>query len=70
MFEGSSDFCLVFCLCSENREGYRGEVASEFAVLIKSLWSGQYKAVSPRDFRVRKCSKLLMAVLHNRITVY
>jgi ubiquitin C-terminal hydrolase len=35
----------------ENRDGYRGQVADEYAVLIKALWSGQYRSVAPRDFR-------------------
>lgn len=35
-----------------NQDGFRGEVAIEFAALIKNLWSGQYKAISPIDFRV------------------
>ncbi|XP_017297008.1 ubiquitin carboxyl-terminal hydrolase 8 [Kryptolebias marmoratus] len=31
--------------------GHKGEVAEEFAVIIQSLWAGQYKYISPRDFK-------------------
>ncbi|XP_037552899.1 ubiquitin carboxyl-terminal hydrolase 8 isoform X2 [Nematolebias whitei] len=31
--------------------GHKGEVAEEFAVIIQSLWAGQYKNISPRDFK-------------------
>ncbi|XP_067827317.1 ubiquitin carboxyl-terminal hydrolase 8 isoform X2 [Heptranchias perlo] len=33
--------------------GHKGEVAEEFGVIMKSLWSGQYKCISPRDFKGR-----------------
>eukprot|EP00062_Callorhinchus_milii_P002179 gi/632938117/ref/XP_007903801.1/ PREDICTED: ubiquitin carboxyl-terminal hydrolase 8 isoform X2 [Callorhinchus milii] len=33
--------------------GHKGEVAEEFGVVMKSLWSGQYKYISPREFRMR-----------------
>ncbi|XP_072421519.1 ubiquitin carboxyl-terminal hydrolase 8 isoform X1 [Chiloscyllium punctatum] len=33
--------------------GHKGEVAEEFGVIMKSLWSGQYKYISPRDFKGR-----------------
>lgn len=39
--------------CRDNADGYGGQVADEYAVLIKALWSGQYKSVMPKDFRVR-----------------
>ena len=29
-----------------------GNVAEEFSWLMKAVWSGNYKSVSPRDFRV------------------
>lgn len=35
----------------ENILGKKGEVAEEFAVLIKALWMGQYRAINPRDFK-------------------
>lgn len=31
--------------------GHRGEVAEEFGVIMKALWSGLYKCISPRDFK-------------------
>ena len=36
----------------ENVLGKKGEVAEEFAVLVKALWTGQYRSVTPRDFKV------------------
>jgi len=42
----------VWCVCRESKEGYEGLVADEYAVLSKALWSGQYRSVAPRDFRV------------------
>ncbi|XP_059495230.1 ubiquitin carboxyl-terminal hydrolase 8 isoform X1 [Stegostoma tigrinum] len=33
--------------------GHKGEVAEEFGVIMKSLWSGQYKCISPKDFKGR-----------------
>ncbi|XP_041713556.2 ubiquitin carboxyl-terminal hydrolase 8 isoform X2 [Coregonus clupeaformis] len=32
--------------------GHRGEVAEEFGVIMKALWSGLYKFISPRDFKI------------------
>ncbi|PRD26770.1 UNVERIFIED_CONTAM: Usp8 [Trichonephila clavipes] len=34
-----------------------GEVAEEFAVVIRALWMGQYKSFSPKDFKntVSRC---------------
>ncbi|MBN3313405.1 UBP8 hydrolase, partial [Atractosteus spatula] len=32
--------------------GHKGEVAEEFAVIMKALWSGLYKCISPRDFKI------------------
>ncbi|XP_063044416.1 ubiquitin carboxyl-terminal hydrolase 8 [Engraulis encrasicolus] len=31
--------------------GHKGEVAEEFGVIMKALWSGQYKCITPRDFK-------------------
>uniref|UniRef100_A0A8C4TL29 Ubiquitin carboxyl-terminal hydrolase 8 n=1 Tax=Erpetoichthys calabaricus TaxID=27687 RepID=A0A8C4TL29_ERPCA len=31
--------------------GHKGEVAEEFGVIMKALWSGQYRFISPRDFK-------------------
>ncbi|KAM9312638.1 ubiquitin carboxyl-terminal hydrolase 8 [Gastrophryne carolinensis] len=35
-----------------NLLGHKGEVAEEFGVIMKALWTGQYKFISPRDFKV------------------
>ncbi|KAF5889956.1 ubiquitin carboxyl-terminal hydrolase 8 [Clarias magur] len=32
--------------------GHKGEVAEEFGSIMKALWSGQFKYISPRDFKV------------------
>ena len=32
--------------------GSHGEVADDFAYLVKALWSGQYRFITPRDFKV------------------
>ncbi|XP_061596330.1 ubiquitin carboxyl-terminal hydrolase 8 isoform X2 [Cololabis saira] len=32
--------------------GHKGEVAEEFGVIMKALWSGLYKWISPRDFKI------------------
>ncbi|KAJ8393098.1 hypothetical protein AAFF_G00067810 [Aldrovandia affinis] len=32
--------------------GHKGEVAEEFGVIMKALWSGLYRCISPRDFKV------------------
>ncbi|XP_035668964.1 ubiquitin carboxyl-terminal hydrolase 8-like [Branchiostoma floridae] len=42
-----------FDINRENKLGCNGEIAEEFAAIIKALWSGQYRSVAPRDF---KCS--------------
>uniref|UniRef100_A0A8C4Q047 Ubiquitin carboxyl-terminal hydrolase n=1 Tax=Eptatretus burgeri TaxID=7764 RepID=A0A8C4Q047_EPTBU len=34
-----------------NTLGYGGALAEEFAVLVQALWSGQYRSISPRDFK-------------------
>uniref|UniRef100_UPI00358DDFF4 ubiquitin carboxyl-terminal hydrolase 8-like isoform X2 n=1 Tax=Myxine glutinosa TaxID=7769 RepID=UPI00358DDFF4 len=35
----------------KNALGYGGALAEEFAVLVQALWSGQYRSISPRDFK-------------------
>lgn len=47
---------MLFAFCSVNPLGKQGAVAMEFAWLMKALWGGQYKSVSPRDFKV--CDQL------------
>uniref|UniRef100_H3BG05 Ubiquitin carboxyl-terminal hydrolase 8 n=1 Tax=Latimeria chalumnae TaxID=7897 RepID=H3BG05_LATCH len=32
--------------------GHKGEVAEEFGVIMKALWAGQYRYLSPRDFKI------------------
>ena len=32
--------------------GHKGEVAEEFGVIMKALWSGLYKIISARDFKI------------------
>ncbi|XP_061203311.1 ubiquitin carboxyl-terminal hydrolase 8 isoform X2 [Neopsephotus bourkii] len=32
--------------------GHKGEVAEEFGVIMKALWTGQYKYISPKDFKI------------------
>ncbi|KAM7405891.1 hypothetical protein PAMP_000308 [Pampus punctatissimus] len=32
--------------------GHKGEVAEEFGVIMKTLWAGLYKCISPRDFKI------------------
>ncbi|CAG2252384.1 UBP5 [Mytilus edulis] len=35
----------------ESELGSHGEVADDFAVIVKNLWTGQYKCITPRDFK-------------------
>lgn len=44
---------LIYFSCRSNILGHKGEVAEEFGIIMKTLWSGQYKCISPRDFRGR-----------------
>uniref|UniRef100_A0A8C7WLT4 Ubiquitin carboxyl-terminal hydrolase n=1 Tax=Oryzias sinensis TaxID=183150 RepID=A0A8C7WLT4_9TELE len=32
--------------------GHKGEFAEEFGVIMKALWAGLYKCISPRDFKI------------------
>ena len=45
-------FCYIY---RNNPLGRKGEVVEEFAVVIKALWSGQYRSISPRDLRDTVC---------------
>ncbi|XP_028435866.1 ubiquitin carboxyl-terminal hydrolase 8 isoform X2 [Perca flavescens] len=36
----------------QNILGHKGEVAEEFGVIMKALWAGLYKCISPRDFKI------------------
>lgn len=46
----AKDYCAV---ARENFMGSGGDIAEEFAALIKALWSEQYRSIAPRDFKVR-----------------
>ncbi|XP_049989673.1 ubiquitin carboxyl-terminal hydrolase 8 [Alexandromys fortis] len=35
-----------------NLLGHKGEVAEEFGIIMKALWTGQYRYISPKDFKV------------------
>ncbi|XP_015414419.1 PREDICTED: ubiquitin carboxyl-terminal hydrolase 8 isoform X2 [Myotis davidii] len=35
-----------------NLLGHKGEVAEEFGIIMKALWTGQYKYISPKDFKI------------------
>ncbi|XP_015281336.1 PREDICTED: ubiquitin carboxyl-terminal hydrolase 8 [Gekko japonicus] len=35
-----------------NLLGHKGEVAEEFGIIMKAFWTGQYRYISPRDFKV------------------
>ena len=37
----------------ERELGPQAEVADDFAYIVKALWSGQYRFITPRDFKVR-----------------
>lgn len=32
----------------------KGEVAEEMAAVVKTLWSGQFRSIACRDFKVRQ----------------
>lgn len=34
-----------------NKSETRGEIAVEFAEVIRNLWSGQYKSIAPHEFK-------------------
>ena len=43
---------LFLLLPRANILGHKGEVAEEFGVIMKALWSGLYKIISARDFKI------------------
>lgn len=45
-------FFFFFFLSRSNILGHKGEVAEEFGAITKALWSGQFKYISPRDFKI------------------
>lgn len=44
--------CYQADINRSNLLGHKGEVAEEFGIIMKALWNGQYKCISPRDFKV------------------
>lgn len=44
--------CYMVDINRSNILGHKGEVAEEFGVIMKALWAGLYKCVSPRDFKI------------------
>nr|XP_020461460.1 ubiquitin carboxyl-terminal hydrolase 8 [Monopterus albus] len=44
--------CYLEDINRYNILGHKGEVAEEFGVIMKALWSGLYKCISPRDFKI------------------
>ena len=59
-FRNNSLFA-IHCLCfrgifynkinPNNKEGMGGFIVSEFTVLLRALWNGKYKVVSPIDVK-------------------
>lgn len=54
----------MFVFDRANILGHKGEVAEEFSVVMKALWSGQYKCISPQDFKGTICK------INNRFSSY
>ena len=48
-----NDNLYVEDLNNINENGTQGQVAEEVAHVIKALWRGQYKSISPRDLKVK-----------------
>lgn len=46
------DKCRTYLCTRYNILGHKGEVAEEFGVIMKALWAGLYKCISPRDFKI------------------
>ena len=44
----------------ENFLGSGGQIAEEFGALTKALWSGHYKHITPRDFKVLQQIRLVI----------
>ena len=52
-----------------NPLGHRGVLADEFSFLMKSMWSGQYRFISPRDFKVRDQSYTYIHIIIDNIYI-
>ena len=37
---------------TDNPLGHKGELAKQYAKLLRKLWSGRYNALAPREFRI------------------
>ena len=48
---------VITLFCRSNLLGHGGVLADEFCFLMKSMWSGQYRFISPRDFKVCEISE-------------
>ena len=48
----------------DNFLGSGGNIAEEFGVLAKALWSGHYRHITPRDFKVYR-SEIFYRVIRN-----
>ncbi|NP_001080551.1 ubiquitin specific peptidase 8 L homeolog [Xenopus laevis] len=44
--------CYQADINRSNLLGHKGEVAEEFGCIMKALWTGQYKCISPKDFKI------------------
>lgn len=47
-----TNLLLLLLLRSSNPYGQNGEMAEEFGWLVKNIWLGGYKSMSPRDLKV------------------
>lgn len=47
-----NDNTYIDDLNTTNNNSVQGQVAEEVAQVIRALWRGQYKSISPRDLKV------------------
>ncbi|CAN9507168.1 unnamed protein product [Ophioblennius macclurei] len=52
MAEYFNNNCYLEDINRYNILGHKGEVAEEFGEIMKALWAGLYKCISPRDFKI------------------
>ncbi|XP_055867216.1 ubiquitin carboxyl-terminal hydrolase 8-like isoform X1 [Biomphalaria glabrata] len=45
------DDSYLYDINRESSQGMQGEVVDEFAVVVKALWSGDYRSITPRDLK-------------------
>ena len=48
------EIAYIVHLHRDNFLGSGGNIAEEFGVLAKALWSGHYRHITPRDFKVHR----------------